>query len=137
MRDSPRQSRAAMLAGLPLVLMGGLYVYAGRSAATAPAATHASTPSQCGEATDLRTAWYVAQDHVRRRLGNRQQASFDSLEAGMDDPADRVRAIAGGGYLVEGWVQTGGGARQQFSCELTRNGDGGWICDRLEIVQAY
>lgn len=139
MRDSPRPSCAAMLAGLPLAVLAGLYVYAGRTTAQAPAhATHAATPTQCGEGTDLRTAWFIAQEHVRQRIGSRHEASFEGLEAGTEDPADRVRITGRGRYLVEGWVQPDPGAvRQRFRCELTRNGGGSWICDRLEIVQAY
>jgi hypothetical protein len=137
MRDKPRSSRAAMLAVMPLALVAGLYLYAGRSTgSTAPMISHGSTPQ--GEDAYLArlTAWYVTQDHVKEVIGNPFGLRFFAPDAAHNDLANAVKVLDDGRYHVEGWLESNDRiGRHQFICDLKRHADGSWSLVRLQIVQ--
>jgi hypothetical protein len=140
MRETPRPNRAAMLTAIPLVLLTGLYLYAGRIDGTPSSAPQRSTTiHECGQDMARRTAWFVAQDHLRKRLASDPSIKLEGLDETIRHPADRVEVIGAGRFRVEGWITTSQAtsAKRQLLCELTRNDDGTWTCDRLEIIQMF
>ena len=74
----------------------------------------------------------VSRDAVRGAIRDDLQTSFsDAAETNIEN-------LPGGKYRVSGWVdaiaETGGVARQSYSCTLYQNANGDWLADDVTIV---